>query len=457
MARGYTASTSSPQSGINRRYLPARDLAWKAMATPACLSTIRLGSTIDDIPCSAVITGSAARAMVFGHDGEHPVDLNLVVPHGSFRTLHAFVKRDLGYRSVTKSAHPAIAPAVCLFRKYESNGRTITLSAPRPSQSILQIILNAPSTADMVFMSAGGVAWFYPQLLKQGVAIRSRSSNFVPLDCKLGYVGGVTRLMRLENDLEFTRRACGSSCPTLWHHVDDTSLRCFVDWNSEDTVTDLFGDVDVEWRLSLYCTNSHCRYRIAIMERNLHTDGAFNRNDVRYIPPEIRCRQPRFLQLITGAFYGSGCSRPYLIPVPVRDGVDRRPTLDDLDITYWVRQFAYTQCTASRRILRHTFDSVPYPDVSIGARFTAFFEIPLETTQPNHLLNRMANMSGRHETVLGSVLVVKQTRDCEIVDMSKGDQVVSNFLVSSFRRLRIALDCISSQEQGLVQQLPQFV
>ncbi|KAG1722120.1 hypothetical protein EDD22DRAFT_854228 [Suillus occidentalis] len=391
MARGYTASTSSPQSGINRRYLPARDLAWKAMATPACLSTIRLGSTIDDIPCSAVITGSAARAMVFGHDGEHPVDLNLVVPHGSFRTLHAFVKCDLGYRSVTKSAHPAIAPAVCLFRKYESNGRTITLSAPRPSQSILQIILNAPSTADMVFMSAGGVAWFYPQLLKQGVAIRSRSSNFVPLDCKLGYVGGVTRLMRLENDLEFTRRACGSSCPTLWHHVDDTSLRCFVDWNSEDTVTDLFGDVDVEWRLSLYCTNSHCRYRIAIMERNLHTDGAFNRNDVRYIPPEIRCRQP----LITGAFYGSGCSRPYLIPVPVRDGVDRRPTLDDLDITYWHPGVFFV--THSTAYLTRTFLSVP-----VSQRFS--------NTAGNHPTESSAEPHGEHDAdvtkqLLGSVLV----------------------------------------------------
>jgi hypothetical protein len=128
----------------------------------------------------------------------------------------------------------------------------------------------------------------------------------------------------------------------------------------------------------------------------------------------------RFLQLITGVFYGAACSRPYLVPVPVRDGIDRPPTLDDLEYT------------ASRRILRRTFDTVPCSTVPIGGWYAVFFEIPSPSSPPNQLLARMSKMSGSHETVLGSILVIKQRADHAIVDMTKGDQTISNFLVSRY-------------------------
>jgi hypothetical protein len=205
---------------------------------------------------------------------------NIVVPYHSFQSLHAFIKHELGYTSISRTSHPAIAHAAYRFRKYVYDRHAITLSAPRPSQSVLQIILNAPTTADMVVMSAGGVAWFYPQWFREGIAIRTRSSEIVAVDDKLGLDADLTYGIRLEQDLEFTRIPCGSSCPTLWHHVEDSSLRSFIDWDAEDTVSQVFNKVDIEWRLSPDCTNTRCPFRVAVMSRNLYTDGAHTRKQI---------------------------------------------------------------------------------------------------------------------------------------------------------------------------------
>lgn len=228
----------------------------------------------------AVITGSVARAMITGQSGIAPLNLNIIVPYHSFQLFHAFIKYELGYASISRTSHPAIAHAAYRFRKYVCNHRMITLSAPRQTQSVLHIILNSPTTADMVVMSAGGVAWFYPQWFRAGIAIRTRSSEFVPVDDKLGFDIDLTQDVRLEPDLGFTRRPCGSSCPTIWHHVEDTSLRSFVDWDVEDTVSQVFNKVDIEWRLSPYCTNTRCPFRVAVMSRNFYTNGAHDRKQI---------------------------------------------------------------------------------------------------------------------------------------------------------------------------------
>ncbi|KAG1717884.1 hypothetical protein EDD22DRAFT_988980 [Suillus occidentalis] len=240
----------------------------------------------------AVITGSIARAMITGVHGMLPLNLNIVVPYESFRLFDKFIHLELGYSAVSRKAHPAVAPAICRFREYAYRGRVITISAARPTHSLLHIILNAPTTADMVVMSAGGVAWFYPVWLRRGFAIRTRSSEFVAIDHELGLSGEHARDIRLEHDLEFTKSPCGLSCPTLWHHMEDTSFRRFVDWDRDDSVTRLFSNIDLEWRLSPECTNSRCSYRVAVMERNLYLNGAHYNEDVKYMPPEIRRRLP---------------------------------------------------------------------------------------------------------------------------------------------------------------------
>lgn len=140
----------------------------------------------------------------------------------------------------------------------------------------------------------------------------------------------------------------------------------------------------------------------------------------------------RFLQITTCLFYGADCSRPCLVPVPVRDGVHRAPTLDDLDVTYWVKQYEHGQCTVSRRILRCSFDSAPCSGLYIAGRYTIFLELPSVSSRPNRLLARMSNTSRGRESVTGSILVVKQRSDGSIVDMMNCDQNTSNFLISRY-------------------------
>ncbi|KAG1779207.1 hypothetical protein EV702DRAFT_1044137 [Suillus placidus] len=186
----------------------------------------------------------------------------------------------------------------------------------------------------MIYMTTGGVTWFYPQWMEQDVAICSQTGNLVQWNNKLGCAGEFHEDLRVETGMAFIREPCGNRCPTLWHHIHDKHLRKSVDWDITDSVTNTFNNVDIEWRLNSYCTNDACCYNITVMARNVEGVGARNRADVKFLPGEIRCRQPSF----KGVFYGTGCHRPFRVPIPVMDGVKRVPKLSDLYVNSWVRQ-----------------------------------------------------------------------------------------------------------------------
>ncbi|KAG2340445.1 hypothetical protein BDR05DRAFT_950510, partial [Suillus weaverae] len=134
----------------------------------------------------ALITGSAARAMITGDIKEEMRDLNVVVPHKNFNILEDFLTRTMGYSWISVSCHPSMTGVVKHFAKYVGDSHFITVGCPKRDVHVLHLILNAPSTADMVYMTTGGVTQFYPQWMQQGVAIHSRTGDLVPLDTKLG-------------------------------------------------------------------------------------------------------------------------------------------------------------------------------------------------------------------------------------------------------------------------------
>ncbi|KAG2145092.1 hypothetical protein BD769DRAFT_1636664, partial [Suillus cothurnatus] len=355
-----------------------------------------------------VITGSIVRAMLANEDDYVRRDLNIVIPWHAFGTLHEAVVDMLGFTPISSVPHGAIAPRIGRFCIFARNERFITLSASHEGESVLHIILNAPTTADMVFMTTGGACYFYPQWFE---------------------------------DTGFLGKSCGNLCPTYWHHVEQKDLRAAIDWNLDDSVTNVYHNVDVEWRLNTECHNQKCPHNVNVMGMNIEGVGARNRNDVRYIPPEIRLRTPidanlkrlqRFMQIITGLFYGSGCQRPFLVPIPVRDGVERSPTIDDLDVSYWVKQRELYECTVTRRHLRKTFGRVPGSNVAMEGRYTLYFEKDEPSSPQNNLINRMGGMSGSRERLRGSVVVIKETQNAPkfIVDMTKDDQLMANFLLS---------------------------
>lgn len=139
----------------------------------------------------------------------------------------------------------------------------------------------------------------------------------------------------------------------------------------------------------------------------------------------------RFLPLVAGIFYGGGCQRPFLVPVPVRDGVARWPTLDDLDVNYWVKQCHADDCRATWRHLRRTFSRVPGSHVTLDGHYMLYVETPRPSIRRSRLLSRMAIMSGCQEAFQGSALVVKQAQDAphHITNMTKRDQLLVNFLI----------------------------
>ncbi|KAG1876999.1 hypothetical protein C8R48DRAFT_768564 [Suillus tomentosus] len=380
----------------------------------------------------ALITGSSARGMLTG-DVKHVMrDLNIVTPYEGFRILDEFVVGSLGYACISCVCHPALATGIAQFRKYSLSTQVITLASPGKRESGLHLILSAPTTADMVYMTTGGVTCFYPRWLEQNVVICSRTGNHVRWDNKLGCAREFHEDLRVEAGTAFIGEPCGNRCPTLWHHVWDKHLRKSVDWDITDSVTNTFHNVDIEWRLNAHCTNQACGYNITVMSRNVEGVGARNRADVKFLPGEIRCRQPRFLQWFKGIFYGAGCRRPFRVPIPMNDGVKRVPRLNDLYVNYWVRQRDLDAVTCTREHLQRTFNSVPNSSLELDGSYTVFFERPDPQAMLNRLLERMARMTGRSTAVNGSILVVKQSlgSDRRIVDMTRDDMLVTNFIIN---------------------------
>ncbi|KAG1778016.1 hypothetical protein EV702DRAFT_1221802 [Suillus placidus] len=168
------------------------------------------------------------------------------------------------------------------------------------------------------------------------------------------------------------------------------------------------------------------------MARNVEGVGARNRADVKFLLGEIRCRQPRFLRSFKGVFYGTGCHRPFRVPIPVMDGVKRVPKLSDLYVNYWVQQRNLDAVICTRQHLQHTFNSVPHSTMELDGLYTVFFERSEEQAIPNRLLERMACMTGRSTALNSSILVVKQSlaNDGQIIDMTRDDMLVSNFIIN---------------------------
>lgn len=223
-----------------------------------------------------VITGSCAKSMVTGMHEHTARDLNIVVPHGGFNLLHSMLQDTLGFTPISEVAHPALAPHIGRFHIYKAKDRIITMAEPQKQDSVLHIILNAPTTADMIFMTTGGLCVFYPRCLEANIAIKSHAGRLVSYDRKLGTAGELSDL-EVQDDTDFLGSSCGDQCPTFWHHVRCQQLRLSVDWDQDDSVTNVFHNVDVEWRLNTYCMNSHCSYNWDQMLQYLEGCGASHR------------------------------------------------------------------------------------------------------------------------------------------------------------------------------------
>lgn len=108
------------------------------------------------------------------------------------------------------------------------------------------------------------------------------------------------------------------------------------------------------------------------------------------LPPLTHSNTPqRYHTIVQGIFYGKACKKPYVVPIPVRDGVQGSATLDNLDVNYWVKQHEVNSCSCSRRHLRRSFDVVPHVPGALDGRYTLFFERPMDTLPKNLLVRAL--------------------------------------------------------------------
>lgn len=227
---------------------------------------------LDDEGC--VITGSCALAMLMGGDICHARDLNVIGRLESFQAIDKFIQETMGYIATSETCHKALTRIVGSFTMYRRNRRIITLSLARPGLHILHIILNAPSTVDMIYMTRGGLSTFYFEWLQKGVTVQGHSARYVPCGDKLGHVGHNDPHWTVAADTFFLGAPCNDLCPTLWNHIASGKHQLNIDWDARRSITRVALNADIEWRLNNYCDNVRCPYDITTMAGNFEGCGA---------------------------------------------------------------------------------------------------------------------------------------------------------------------------------------
>jgi hypothetical protein len=121
------------------------------------------------------VTGSCALNMLLGllYDSS-PSDLNLVVPHNQFTAMDVFLQKVAGYITVEgqMEPHSSVAPSVSRFVRYRKSHLSVSLTQAGVIGP-MRVITCSNATADITFMTAGGVATLYPEFTLCGINMHS--------------------------------------------------------------------------------------------------------------------------------------------------------------------------------------------------------------------------------------------------------------------------------------------
>ena len=205
-----------------------------------------------------LITGSCALSMVLPWSGHQPRDLNLLVPVTGFEDVNQFLIHELAYVRVASTPHPAVKSHVAIFEKYQKGPRFVTVASAFWDKDFLEIPLASPTTAEMIVMTAGAVAIFYPDLTLQKMGLtRQRGRGMTGTDA----LGNISELgFAIQDGNDFLEGPCGKLCPSLWHtprDISDSPLKLLT-WDTRFPVRESVRTSDVEWRLEPVCNNTAC-------------------------------------------------------------------------------------------------------------------------------------------------------------------------------------------------------
>ncbi|KAH7907848.1 hypothetical protein BJ138DRAFT_1116336 [Hygrophoropsis aurantiaca] len=362
---------------------------------------------IELLRCKGVVTGSVALEMYLGHGAEDPRDFNIVVPRGGIMHIENWLISSgfENFEDASVDMREEMAPVLAQFRVYEGYNRKVTVSEAN-GLDIMEVIVNSPTTAEMIAMTAGGIIVLYPELATSGkILLGPTGGRYYKEKIRCGSVNGPWG--RLYTDNRDMPIACGPQCPSIWRHTRHDRNILVFDWDKRYTIRGISQNCQTEWRLHLSCPNPHCTYGSGKLETSPATNmqiADIELNIIEHIPPLA----PGF----KGLLYATLCDAPVIVNVPCAEGIPCYRNLDELKVDCWVRQRDTHAAHAQRAKLRRTYNFIPsMPTIPADYAYTIFVEEPTTRPQLNAHVNMFSRNRSTAEYILGNILVVKRTND----------------------------------------------
>ncbi|KAJ8584365.1 hypothetical protein M405DRAFT_845216 [Rhizopogon salebrosus TDB-379] len=382
-----------------------------------------------------IITGSCALNMLLGdlYDSSSG-DLNLIVPHRMFATLDVFMREEAGYENVGQqiccSSHTL---SVSRFVRYRKSLLSVSVSQAG-ARGLMGVITGSNTTADMTFMTMGGVATFYPEFTLYGRNVRAQL--FGEAENQIG--SSKSDALSLESGTSFIGGPCGRSCPSLWRSIREFGPHGIFNWDARYRVGQVFEECDVEWRLSERCFNLHCAHD------SDQRDGAHwvlphampaDEVDITIQERNISRHLPPYEILYTGVLYATSGQQPVLVRIPLKHCVSLFQYPCDLEIAYWVNQRDQGERVSFVSDYTHTVHYTVNGSASDqSASFTIFCESFMNLPPTNGLLSRLKKGNSA-DLEDGNVLIIKHP----LRDLRRIQNMVDVDLPVADRMLRWAL------------------
>ncbi|KAG2336262.1 hypothetical protein BDR05DRAFT_1006033 [Suillus weaverae] len=379
----------------------------------------------------AIITGSCARQMLSGDDS-HINNLNIIVTNGGFDLFRTLIENTLLYEWVDRTAKPhyAFNSSAQRFTKFKFQDLFITISKAK-IDGLFKVVLCSPTTADMLFMTAGGFGMLYPKWTLNNIAVVNRTilrgnRDYDKVGC-IRHSGFVCN-----DDTSFMLGACGQLCPTQWRYISDFGEQSLVvDWDACFSLRSMIRMSHMIWCLAEHCRNNSCPYNSA------------NNTQVAILPPipipcdlaTIQIQEARIdnhTPIRWALLYATLATAPHLVSVPLRDGVTRLKNISQLEMSHWLDHLKRDKFIVLTGCLRKTFNMLPgAPDTPWEHGYTIIREDPWTYPPPNALIHDIARVTDVRDDVTGNVLVIKHNKGDkhDIVDMTKEDANIVDLLI----------------------------
>jgi hypothetical protein len=152
--------------------------------------------------------------------------------------------------------HSSVASSVARFVLYRKSELAISLTQAGVLGP-MRVVVCSTSTADMTFMTAGGVATLYPEFTLYGKNVCTEDAQWMHgRENRIG--SSKSDALALESDMCFLAKQCGRSCPSLWRSFEDYGPYGVFNWGGRYNVKRAFANCDVEWRVGERCVNPQC-------------------------------------------------------------------------------------------------------------------------------------------------------------------------------------------------------